>query len=55
MHKLPELFQAIIDHDNTGLADKSVVNLREWRAWRWRRRDLSKAAEAYVKAQRGGK
>jgi hypothetical protein len=55
MHKLPELFQSIIDHDNACPAVNSVLTIREYLAWRWRRRELSTAAAGYVKAQRGGK
>jgi hypothetical protein len=53
--KLPELFTTIIDHDNSNPAFNPVLTLREYRAWRWRRRELTTAAEGFVKRQRGGK
>ncbi|TCR85516.1 hypothetical protein [Rhizobium sp. BK376] len=53
MNKLPALFQAIIAHDQSK-PQGDVLPIHAYTAWLSRRRELSKAAEAYVSRQRGG-
>lgn len=56
-HKLPELFEHIIEFDKTQPYRYDTVvpitALDEINAWRARRAELSAAAAAFVKRQRG--
>lgn len=56
-HKLPELFQVIINHDKQRPgAYETVVPIgiiHQLREWRVRRNDLTAAAQRFIKKQRG--
>ncbi|CDM57402.1 hypothetical protein [Rhizobium favelukesii] len=52
---LPEIFKAIIAHDNMNPANENVVRMSNFTAWRKRKRELVDAAAGYAKRQRSGK
>jgi len=55
MVRLPELFKVIIDHDRQKpRLDVRVVRLHAYREWMDRRDELRRAAQAFIKRQRGG-
>lgn len=51
---IPELFKHIVEFDNAKPdVHEKVVSITEIKAWRERRAELSAAAAAFVKRQRG--
>jgi hypothetical protein len=52
-HKLPVLFQAIIEHDKLNPLTSPTPDAIAYSKWRERRRELSRAAANFVARQRG--
>lgn len=53
--RLPELFQVIQKNDDVlrAILKEEVTDLTLYRAFRTRQKELSRAAEAFIKKQRG--
>lgn len=51
-HKIPLLFQEIIDHQNSSVLSDAVVQLQDFVEWKKKKQLLMRSAERFIQKQR---